>query len=94
MAAGTIPAPGTKYGPCTESCVHQDCAANRRMAAHTCRLCGKEIGYGVRFYRDPESSNPEASVHADCLEEQVAPVHNPVGFVLDAVFGKKLTGSP
>ncbi len=34
---------------------HLDCAALRRRLAHPCRLCGQPIGYGGRFYQDPEA---------------------------------------
>lgn len=38
------------------------------MAEGVCRLCDKTIGYGVRFYLDPE--NKARNVHARCFEEQ------------------------
>ena len=61
MAAGILPRPGTEYGPCEQppggflddrlaTCGHRDCAATRRDAATICHLCGKPIGYDVRFY--------------------------------------------
>lgn len=68
MAAAFISKPGTEYGPCAEGCNHTDCAASRAMADGVCRLCGKPIGYEVRFYQDPESK--ESLVHAICLEKQ------------------------
>ena len=50
MAAAETPAPGTEYGPCVEDCAHRDCTCSRREAATLCRLCGKPIGYQVRWY--------------------------------------------
>jgi len=69
MAAGTLPGPGTKYGPCSGPCVHIDCEETRAWSASACRLCGNPIGYDVRFCEDPECSQegPEAFVHALCL---------------------------
>lgn len=50
MAAGTLPAPGTTYGPCEGDCAHQDCARTREMAATPCATCSEPIGYGRRFF--------------------------------------------
>jgi hypothetical protein len=71
MAASTLPAPGTEYGPCHESCDHRDCARTRRDAAENCRLCGNEIGYETRFYSDPEPAWISSLVHALCLERSI-----------------------
>lgn len=70
MAAITIPAPGTKYGPCEEPCSHTDCAESRRMAAIVCRFCDGPIGFEKRLYNDGPSGSYEL-VHAVCLEESV-----------------------
>lgn len=51
MAAGTLPAPGTKLGPCIDPCTHADCACTRAMAAATCDPCREPIGYETRFYQ-------------------------------------------
>ncbi len=37
------------------------------MAATLCSLCHRPIGYGVRFYREPD----ETLIHALCLEEKI-----------------------
>lgn len=66
MAAGTLPHPGSEYGPCKEPCTHRDCAATREMAARVCPLCTHPIGYGVRFYQD--SGDPGVFRHAECAE--------------------------
>lgn len=76
MAAGTLAAPATEYGPCEGSCSHTDCAATRRMASTDCRLCGKPIGYETRFYDETPAGPwpPPAErelVHAACLEESL-----------------------
>ena len=73
MAASTIAAPGTEYGPCLPqrtrrravpggapvvlTCAHVDCAESRMLASSVCRLCSDTIGYDVRFYRDPETAD-------------------------------------
>jgi hypothetical protein len=66
MAAATLPAPGTEFGPCPSDpgCAHTDCAASRTQAATPCGICGAPIGYDVRFYNDDE----RGLVHALCLE--------------------------
>jgi hypothetical protein len=63
MAAGTLPKPGTKYGPCKGDCEHRDCAATRRMAGTACPTCGDKIGYNRRFYETDRGLE-----HAYCLE--------------------------
>ena len=70
MAAITVPAPGTKYGPCGEPCSHRDCAESRRMAAVVCRFCDESIGYERRFYNEGAPGSYDL-VHAVCLEESV-----------------------
>lgn len=70
MAAGTLPNPGTEYGPCDHPCEHADCDEMRRMVARACRFCGASIGYEVRFYQDPEGMG-DALVHASCLEDSI-----------------------
>lgn len=76
MAAGVLPKPGTKLGPCTTECQHRDCAENRFIAGCECRFCRKSIGYGARFYLDPEAApatpDDRRWVHAVCLEDSVA----------------------
>lgn len=51
MAAGLLPKPGTRLGPCRGSCRHLDCAETRRMADTLCDICHKPIGYDALFYR-------------------------------------------
>ena len=65
MAAGTLPHPGSHYGPCAQSCAHRDCAETRRMAAALCSICGYTIGYERLFYRDGE-----IMTHAVCAEDR------------------------
>lgn len=79
MAFGTIPPPGTTFGPCIDStCAHKDCEQSRVMAKSTCRYCGNPIGFDTRFSRDPsdtvkymgsEYDKPENQhwVHWSCL---------------------------
>lgn len=71
MAAGTLPAPGTRYGPCKGDCRHTDCAATRAEAASICRICGSAIGYERRYYKDPDAAAVGPLVHAACLEDQI-----------------------
>ena len=63
MAAGFISEPGTEYGPCAKTCKHIDCIENRCIAATTCKICGKPIGYRKRFYQERSLM---ALVHAIC----------------------------
>jgi hypothetical protein len=70
MAAGILPAPGSKLGPC-KRCEHRDCAELREMAGSVCRLCDKAIGYSVRYYADPDAAPGQRFyVHARCLERE------------------------
>ncbi len=75
MAAGTLPAIGTKYGPCKSDCVHRDCMSTKAMAKALCIRCGEPIGYGVRFYEDretmPSLGCATALVHALCEERAI-----------------------
>lgn len=66
MAAGTIPKPGTVFGPCETPCQHRDCAVTRSMAAALCTTCNEPIGYEARFYLDDADS--QRLHHAVCLE--------------------------
>ena len=66
MAAGSIPKPGTKYGPCVTPCIHRDCASSREIATGQCALCHCLIGYDRAFY-----SQDQGYVHASCLETQI-----------------------
>lgn len=52
MAAGSLPKPGDKYGPCVEQCTHTECMSTRELAEKICLICEKPIGYGVNFYQD------------------------------------------
>ena len=69
MAAGTLPEPGTEYGPCAEPCKHTDCAATRRTAESACRYCGDPIGYERRYYL-ALGANAQTGPweHASCVE--------------------------
>jgi hypothetical protein len=84
MAASTLPEPGTKYGPCVSqrskngvvlNCAHKDCAESRMIARSVCRLCGRAIGYGERFYGDEQTREATGLnkrwVHAACFEDAV-----------------------
>lgn len=64
MAAGTLPKPGSKFGPCLDACQHKDCAQTRADAVAKCPICGRAIGYSVEFYRVDTTLH-----HARCLEE-------------------------
>ncbi len=67
MAAGVLPKPGTKLGPC-KSCGHRDCEQMRIESSAPCRFCQKPICYDVRFYRSALSGD---LAHATCLEDAV-----------------------
>ena len=63
MAAGILPKPGSKFGPCAVPCIHKDCAETRASAAAACAYCHKPIGFYVRFYLQDDGL-----VHASCAE--------------------------
>lgn len=77
MSAASLPAPGSKLGPCAdvvrrgrivraaEECGHRDCAASRQQASSPCTTCGRAIGYETRYYRDGDGYQ-----HADCAERE------------------------
>ena len=77
LAAGSIPQPGTKLGPCAHTdhyghlCIHMDCREMRETADAECVYCGKPIGYDTRYYRETEDSvRPLVNYsHARCAEE-------------------------
>lgn len=73
MAAGRLPQPGSKFGPCAdEKCGHTDCNQTREMAMSRCQYCGKVIGYDRRFYIMPTKTAGQAQLaHALCHEEAV-----------------------
>ncbi len=50
MATSSLPAPGTQYGPCVETCTHRDCVCSREMASALCTLCTLPIGWETRFF--------------------------------------------
>lgn len=64
MAAGILPKPGTKAGPCRGKCAHIDCTETRERAASTCLYCHKAVGFGARVYQ-----HGDYTVHARCHEE-------------------------
>jgi hypothetical protein len=68
MAAGVLPKPGSKVGPCKAKCEHIDCAETRASAVAPCRFCAKAIGYDVRFVRARLSG---ALAHETCIEAAV-----------------------
>lgn len=80
MAAGILPAPGTRTGPCAEPCEHMDCRATRENAAAECIHCNEPIGYDTRYYRIRQlevrgrtqlTADP-IYVHALCEEKSIA----------------------
>lgn len=64
MAAGILPAPGTKVGPCRGKCGHVDCNETRERAASKCLYCGEPVGFRIRCYQ-----HGDYTVHARCHEE-------------------------
>ena len=44
-----LPKPGTKTGPCKESCRHIGCATTKRQGESLCPYCKKAIGYGTKI---------------------------------------------
>lgn len=68
MAAGLLPKPGTKVGPCKSRCRHLDCEQTKTDAATQCRFCFQAIGYETRYVRARFDS---CLAHEVCLEEAV-----------------------
>lgn len=68
MAAGTLPKPGTKFGPCVGECVHRDCAATRAQASAIRAHCDTAIGYETRFYEVFRDEREFDLAHASCVE--------------------------
>lgn len=66
MAALSLARIGTLGAPCAV-CVHLDCIAARQIAVESCRVCRTPIGFDSPFY-----SEPDATVHAICLEAELA----------------------
>ena len=71
MAAISVSAPGTEYGPCPEPCNHTDCAYSRKTAATACIHCGKPIGYEIRFFTEGPSNKGEKLIHLVCYVERM-----------------------
>jgi hypothetical protein len=68
MAAGILPKPGTKHGPCKAKCGHVDCGQTKTDAVTQCRFCLKPIGYSTRYVR---ARFDGCLAHEVCLEEAV-----------------------
>lgn len=68
MAAGILPAPGTKVGPCVKLCSHVDCNRTKTDSQMPCRFCRQPIGYGARFIRARLSGE---LAHEACAEDAV-----------------------
>lgn len=68
MAAGVLPKPGSKVGPCKGKCRHKDCAQTRADAASPCCFCQKPIGYGDNFFR---ARLDGGLAHGSCVEAAV-----------------------
>lgn len=69
----TYPEPGHRFGPCSVSCDHRQCARQRALAARTCKRCGSPIGFQTPHLRDPEPSygHDENRIHLDCFLQRV-----------------------
>lgn len=68
MAAMSLPAPGTEYGPCVTWCSHDSCMETRQMAATVCRLCVGPIAYNLPCFSD---GHRDDLVHAVCLAHEI-----------------------
>jgi hypothetical protein len=66
MAAGTLPKPGSKVGPCKGTCKHLDCAQTKADAATACRFCAKPIGFEKPFNR---ARFDGSLAHESCMYE-------------------------
>ena len=67
MAAYIYPQkPGSKFGPCEESCEHTECWSMRADAAQPCPICGQAIGYDRYVYIEKNTDGVKILVHAKC----------------------------
>lgn len=66
MASITVPAPGTKYGPCVGDCKHVDCIQHREDSHLRCLVCHSEIGYDNPYMKAPSLPMINDVVHASC----------------------------
>ncbi len=75
MAAATLSAPGTEYGPCELGpegeylCSHNDCAITYGMVNARCPHCGERIDYDNPFFQ--VGNNVTDLAHAVCVMEQI-----------------------
>src|SRR6266508_6000537 len=90
MAASTWPKPGSKYGPCVDSCQHRDRAETRRMAARNCVGCAGQIDYERAFYRQ----DGDDLIHAVCAEAPRVTTHIIFGTTTPERQGPKVTEVP
>ena len=67
MAYGIVPPLKEPY-VCEQPCSHKDCAAQRRLIASDCSVCGAHLEAGDRFYETPEGDFQ----HDSCFEDQEA----------------------
>lgn len=76
MAASSLPAPGTKLGPCAipDQCRHKDCDETRAMADTCCGYCRDFIGYERRFYRVEGLDLVHAECHEDAVDRELREV--------------------
>jgi hypothetical protein len=70
MAAGRLPLPGSKFGPCLDGCDHIDCNHTRTMAETICSYCEQAIGYDRGFYMLDEKKIVHSSCHEDAIEKE------------------------
>lgn len=59
--------PGTRLGPCTVECEHDQCRIIRGRASSPCSYCAQEVGYAVDFY-----VFGDRFAHADCHDRRPA----------------------
>jgi hypothetical protein len=73
VSAGVLSSPGSKAGPCVDTCGHRDCAQTRAMAGAICKYCDGPIGYNVRFYEVFRSADGKDRdyAHATCHEAAI-----------------------
>ena len=56
---------GIDYGPCRETCSHEDCTWQRATVSRLCLFCHQSIGHHRYFYLSCGDA-----MHRDCLEAQ------------------------
>jgi hypothetical protein len=66
-----LPRPGTKRGPCVQSCLHPHCMGMRELAVLPCSICGRALGWEALILQlgsgFDESTTQVRPIHGLCV---------------------------